>query len=366
MNETFSTRFGRPPTVRVSAPGRINLIGEHLDYNGGSVLPIATPQRAFVELAPREDDRVRTFSLEAGDDHYRLAHEKRGRGWVDHVQAVTRALSDHGMRNGGFDLWVHSEVPVGVGLSSSSALEVALLRGLRELWQLTLTDLELAIIAHRAETSFLGSSAGIMDPLASSLAGERTALLLDTATLKYRDLALPRSVSVLVIDSGLKHELVSAEYEKRRQECEAAAAALGVKSLASLGRDAIPRVLGLSAPFSRRARHVITENLRVHAAVRAIEEGDVTELGVLLNASHDSLRDDFQVSLPAIDQLVEIARLEPQVLGARLIGRGFGGAVLALTLSREPLQQAQRIAQLYARETQHQSHVIVPMSDALR
>ena len=361
MSETFTTRFGRTPTVRVSSPGRINLIGDHLDYNGGSVLPIATPQQAHVELAPREDDRVRAFSVETGDEHYRLGHEKRGRGWLDYVQAVTRALSEHGVRHSGFDLWVHSEVPFVAGLSSSSALELAVLRGLRELWSLSLTDLELAIIGHRAETSFIGS-VGIMDHFASSLANEHAALLLDTSTLKYRELQLPRRMSILAIDSGLKHELINTEYEYRRQQCEAAAAALGVKSLCSLGTDALPRVMGLSAPFSRRARHAITENQRVHAAVRAIEKNELTELGRLINESHDSLRDDFQVSSPAIDQLVEIARNEPKVLGARITGTGFGGAVLVLTQSDEPLQQAQHIAQLYARETQKHPHVIIPVS----
>lgn len=361
MSETFTTRFGRTPTVRVSAPGRINLIGDHLDYNGGSVLPLATPQRAFIELAPREDDRVRAFSVETGDDHFRLGHEKRGRGWLDYVQAVTRALADHGVRHTGFDAWIHSEVPFVTGLSSSSALELAVLRGLRELWRLSLTDLELAIIAHRAETSFIGS-VGIMDQFASSLASEHTALLLDTSTLKYRELQLPRELSILAIDSGLKHELINKEYENRRQQCESAAAALGVKSLCSLGNDELPRVMGLSAPFSKRARHVITENQRVHAAVKALERNELTELGRLLNESHDSLRDDFQVSSPAIDQLVEIARCEPDVLGARITGTGFGGAVLVATTSEEPLQQAQHIAQLYARETQKHPHVVMPVS----
>ena len=360
MSETFTDHFKRAPTVRVSAPGRINLIGEHIDYNGGSVLPIATPQRAFVELAPRDDDRVNAFSVELGEEHYRLAHEKRGRGWIDYVQGVTKTLADHGVKGRGFDLWLHSQVPVGAGLSSSAALEVALLRGLRELWGLTLTDLELAIFAQRAESSFVGANVGIMDQLASSLGNEKTALLIDTATLKTRPVELPPDVSLLVIDSGIKHDLVTGDYNKRRQECEAAAAALGVKALCSLSSEELPRVSRLSAPFARRARHAITENERVHEAVRAIEAGDVVALGELINESHDSLRDDFEVSLPAIDRLVELARAQPQVLGARLTGGGFGGAVLVLTLSHEPLEQAEHIAQLYARATQKVPAVIVP------
>lgn len=366
MNETFTTRFGRPPTVSVSAPGRINLIGEHVDYNGGSVMPIATPQRAFVELAPRDDDGVNAFSLETGAEHYRLRHEKRGRGWIDYVQGLTHTLEKHGIGKGGFDLWIHSEVPVGAGLSSSAALEIAVLRGLRELWALTLTDLELALLAQRAENSFVGANVGIMDQMASSLGNEKTALLIDTATLKYRPLALPSTLKLLVIDSGIKHDLVTGDYNKRRQECEAAAASLGVKALCSLGSEALPRVVALTAPFARRARHVITENERVHGAVRAIEAGDVVELGELINASHDSLRDDFEVSLPAIDRLVELSRAQPKVLGARLIGGGFGGAVLVLTLSESPREQAELIAQTYARETQNQPRVVVPVESPSR
>src|SRR5688572_22255442 len=141
--------------VSTSAPGRINLIGEHVDYNGGSVLPIATPQRAFVELGTRKDDRIRAFSVERGEGEYFLGHEVPGRGWLDYVQGVTRVLHERGDRRGGFDLWIHSEVPVGAGLSSSAALEVALLRGLRELWGLTLGDLELAMLGQRVENSFV-------------------------------------------------------------------------------------------------------------------------------------------------------------------------------------------------------------------
>lgn len=361
MSKTFSDHFGRGPAVRVSAPGRINLIGEHVDYNGGWVLPIATPQRAFVNLARRDDDRVHAFSVELGEEQYRLGHEKRGRGWVDYVQGITHTLGALGVKHGGFDLWIHSQVPVGAGLSSSAALEVALLRGLRDLWDLTLSDLELAILAQRSENSFVGANVGIMDQLAASFGTEKTATLIDTATLELKPVALPEGVWLLVIDSGFKHDLTAGDYNQRRQECEAAAAALGVKALCSLTSADLPRVQGLSAPFSRRARHAITENERVHAAVRAIEEKDVVRLGQLINASHDSLRDDFQVSLPAIDQLVEIARGEPGVLGARLTGGGFGGAVLVLSTTPAPLEQAEHIAQLYARETQKQPHVVIPV-----
>jgi galactokinase len=361
LSETFATRFGKPPTVSTSAPGRINLIGEHVDYNGGSVLPIATPQRAFVELGPRKDDRVRVFSVERGEGEYFLGHEVPGRGWLDYVQGVTRVLHERGDRRGGFEVWIHSEVPVGAGLSSSAALEVALLRGLRELWGLTLGDLELAMLGQRVENSFVGANVGIMDQMAASLADQSAALLLDTASLQYRTVQLPQQLQLLVIDSGIKHDLVTGDYNLRRKECEQAATALGVNLLCTLGSADLPRLVTLGEPLFRRARHAITENERVHAAVRAIEVGAVEELGRLINASHDSLRDDFEVSLPAIDRLVEIARAQPGVLGARLTGGGFGGAIVVLSLAKEPLQQAQEIAQRYASATQEVPKVVVPL-----
>lgn len=358
MSETFARRFGAAPGVKVSAPGRINLIGEHVDYNGGSVLPISAPQRTYVELRRRPDQRVRVFSVQRGEGEYLLGREEKGRGWLDYVQGVTRTLGQRGV---GFDVFIQSEVPEGAGLSSSAALEVALLRGLRQLWGLQLSDLELALIAQRAENSFVGANVGIMDQLSASLGNEKTALLIDTVTLRYRQVELPPGVALLVIDSGIKHELVSGEYNKRRQECGAAAAALGVKALCTLSSDDLPRVVRLDALLARRARHAITENERVHMAVRAIESGDVVELGGLINASHDSLRDDFEVSLPAIDRLVDIARSLPRVLGARLTGGGFGGSVLVLTLSANPVEQAGEIAERYASTTQQRPRVVVPV-----
>jgi len=359
--ESFLQRFGKEPTVRVSAPGRINLIGEHVDYNGGSVLPIATPQRAYVQLALRSDDLVKAFSVEKGVGEYVLGQEQRGRGWLDYFQGITRTLDERSLRGAGFELWFHSDVPVGAGLSSSAALEVALLRGLRELWSLKLTDVDLALLAQKSENGFVGANVGIMDQMASSLGNANTALLLNTESLETRTVTLPPNVKMIVIDSGIKHSLVAGDYNKRRQECEAAAAQLGVKHLCSLGREALGRASQLPEPLSKRARHAITENERVHAAVGAIERNDPMELGRLVNASHDSLRDDFEVSLPAIDRMVEIARGTEEVVGARLTGGGFGGSVLILTLSKNPLDQAKEIARRYAQDTKQQPRVVVPV-----
>lgn len=361
MSEGFTQRYGRPPTVRVSAPGRINLIGEHVDYNGGSVLPIATAQRAHVELGLRSDDLVHGFSVERAGGEYVLGEEQRGKDWLDYVQGVTWALAQRGLRGPGFELWFHSQVPVGAGLSSSAALEVAMLRGLRELWALSLTDLELAQLAQKGENGFVGANVGIMDQVAASLCSQHAALLLDTVTLEHRAVQLPGNVAIIVIDSGLKHDLVTGDYNLRRAECEEAARLLGVKFLCELKRDALARVAQLPEPLSRRARHAITENERVHAAVAAIEHRDVMALGRLVNASHDSLRDDFEVSLPAIDRMVELARAQEGVLGARLMGGGFGGSVLVLSVTTRPYEQARVIAEQYARDTKQQPRVVSPV-----
>jgi galactokinase len=359
--ETFRQRFGKEPTVRVSAPGRVNLIGEHVDYNGGSVLPIATPQRAYVQLALRSDDLVKVFSVEKGQGDWVLGQEQRGRGWLDYFMGITRTLDQQGLRGAGFELWFHSDVPVGAGLSSSAALEVSLLKGLRELWGLTLTDLELALLAQKSENGFVGANVGIMDQVAASLGNASTALLLDTVTLQTRAVSLPERVKMIVIDSGLKHSLVGGDYNLRRQECEQAARALGVKYLCELKSDALERAAKLEPPLNKRARHAITENERVHAAVAAIEGDDVMELGRLVNASHDSLRDDFEVSVPAIDRMVELARATEEVVGARITGGGFGGSVLILTMSKNPLEQAKEIARRYAQDTHQKPRVVVPV-----
>lgn len=356
MSESFFSRFGTTPTVSHGAPGRIALLGDTGESDGGSALSIATPQRVFVELAARQGKRVRVFSVETGAEEYELGSERRGRGWLDLVQGITHTLDERRLRGLGFDLFIHSEVPVGAGLASGAALEVAVLRGLRQLWGLALSDLEVALLAQRAENEFVGAHVGMMDQLAVSLGSAQTALLIDGATLEYRQVLLPSRVELLVIDSGLRH----VRSVLRRKECEVAASELGVDSLSLLASRDLPRVLQLPEPLRRRARHVITEHERVEAAVLAIEEDDVDQLGRLINASHASLRDDFDASSPALEQLVALARAEKGVLGARLSGGGTGGSVAILSTTQDPRAQAEAIADRYARETGHVPRIVLP------
>jgi galactokinase len=253
-------------------------------------------------------------------------------------------------RTTGFDLHITSEVPVGKGLSSSAALEVAVLRSLRSAYSLTLSDLEIAMLAHAAETQFVGAPVGLMDQMICSLGADGSALFLDADTREYREVKLPPDLSLKIIDSGIAHHHASGDYRTRRRECEEAARALKVNKLRELTPADLPKINALPDPLNRRARHVVTENARVLDAVDALRAGDLTTFGALLTASHVSLRDDFQVSLAEIDWLVDAAVKDPHVLGARLTGGGFGGCVLVLCTPDAPAGTAHRIVDKYRRE----------------
>ncbi|MFL5271766.1 MAG: galactokinase, partial [Anaeromyxobacteraceae bacterium] len=230
---TFEALFGRAADVLASAPGRVNLIGEHTDSSGGFVLPTAIPQRTAVELARRPDAEVRAFSAEIGGEPacYRVGEEARSGGWLDYVMGVTRAAAAAGHRLGGFDLRLASAVPLGSGLSSSAALEVALLRALREAFALDLDDVALALLGQRAECDLVGAPVGIMDQMASSLASPGEALLVDTRSLEHDRIALPPDIELVVLDSGVAHGHATGEYRTRRNEVERAAEQLGVPEL---------------------------------------------------------------------------------------------------------------------------------------
>jgi galactokinase len=327
----FSARTGRSPAGVWSAPGRANLIGEHLDYNGGCVLPFAIGLRTAVAVGLRDDDRVRCWSLQ--DDEatdVSLDDGMAGGGWSSYLIGTVWAMREAGAPVPGLDLVVDGDVPLGGGLSSSAALECAVAIAANELSGDRLDRRALARAGQRAEHEVVGAPVGIMDQLASLLGREGHGVLLDCATLVTREIPLPLAETetrLLVIDSGVRHDHASSGYADRRHECETAAAALGVEHLAladpgRLGeiRDEVAR---------RRARHVVTEQERVHDVVDALGRGDMAAVGAALTACHVSLRDDFEISVPELDGAVDAA-LEAGALGARLTGGGFGGAVLAL------------------------------------
>jgi galactokinase len=361
VNDPFERLYGRPADVRTSAPGRVNLIGEHTDYNDGFVLPTAIPQRTHVVLAGRDDGVVRAFASEMNSTlEYRLGEEEKGRGWLDYVQGVTSVLAGEGMKLRGFDAVIRSDVPVGSGLSSSAALLVATMRALRELCDLQLDDVRIAQLSQKAENGFVGAHVGIMDQMACSLADEHQALFLDTQSLSYERIPLPDGADLVVLNSGVEHSHAGGDYNTRRAECERAAAALDVRTLREVGTADLERINSLPEPLNRRARHVITENQRVLDTVAAMHAGNLERIGELFYASHASMRDDYQVSVPEIDLIVELARERGDVFGARLTGGGFGGSVVMLAREGAGRQAGEEIAREYAGRSGRSPKVLTP------
>ena len=362
---TFEQLFGAPPLVCASAPGRVNLIGEHTDYNGGFVLPTVIPQRTTVELAPRKGGAVRAFSLDVGKSvpfEYIVGTESRRGRWTDYLQGITWVLGQEGLVVGGADIRIASTVPLGSGLSSSAALEIALLRAFREAFMLPLDDVQMALLGQRAENDFVGAPVGVMDQMACTLASDGEALFLDTRSLEWKVVPMPASAELVVFNSGIVHNHSKGDYRTRRAECEEAAKQLVVGQLRELDLPDVPRVMELAEPLGRRARHVITEDARVLDAVRALETGDPETLGALFYASHDSMRDDYEVSVPEIDLIVELARAMPEVFGARLTGGGFGGSVVMLARPGTAGDVAQKVSAAYTAKTGRSGAVLVPQT----
>jgi len=355
-------RAERAP-VQASAPGRVNLIGEHTDYNEGFVLPMPIPQQTTVQLWPRDDDQVVLESEgEPGSiGTYRIGQEQRSGAWFDYVQGVTDALRKGDQPIRGFRAHISSNVPIGAGLSSSAALETAMLRALRSAFALTIDDLTIARMGQSAEVDLVGAPVGIMDQMASSLGQQGSALFIDTRTLETRSVPVPASLEVIVIASGVTHSHGTGGYRTRRAECERAVLALGVRSLRDLTRARLEAATGLEPVLLRRARHVVTENERVLATLDALAADDEAELGRLFAASHASMRDDYEISVPEIDLLVSLGVSTPGVIAARLTGGGFGGSVVMLAKRGQGLTAARAIADNYAKKTGLSATILLPL-----
>lgn len=350
----FCALFGEPPQVAASAPGRVNLLGEHTDYNDGFVLPIATPQRTYAELALSRQPCCQFASAQwEGLARYWLG-DPAPPGFPGYVAGCLEVLRKAtGAALAPVNLLVNSEVPMGAGLSSSAALEVAVLRGLCALFRLDLDDVAIARLAQQAEVRYAGVRCGIMDQMAASLADERHMLFLDTRSLERRLLPLPEGTELVVLDSGVPRRLAEGAYNQRRAECEAAARQLGVAALREVAD--VGAVERLPEPLNRRARHVVAENLRV---LRAATDVAAEEFGALMNASHASLRDDFEVSIAALDDLVALLQAHPAVFGARLTGAGFGGACVALARQGQGREAGSQVLAAYAGQG-HQGRALI-------
>jgi galactokinase len=332
--QAFAAAFGGAPELVVQAPGRVNLIGEHTDYNDGFVLPCAIDAGTVIAARGAEDAALTAVAADYGGERDRIAldapigHEG---GWRDYVRGVAAMLVDEGLSRGAA-LALAGDVPRGAGLSSSASLEVALAGALARLGGLGLDPTRIALLAQKAENEFVGCACGIMDQLVSARAREGHALLIDCRSLESRPVPMPEGLAVMVIHSGIERGLVDGAYNERRRQCEAAARHYGVAALRDLDEAALLSGRGGLDPVAfRRARHVVTENARTLAAAEALAQGDLGRLGTLMAQSHASMRDDFEITLPAIDRLVEIAA---EAIGgeggARMTGGGFGGCIVAL------------------------------------
>jgi galactokinase len=325
MNPTFQTLFHQDPTIVAQAPGRVNLLGEHTDYNDGFVLPTVIPQTTTVQMGLSPDKYHHVYTASLNEFVHLSPSAIMLKGFMCYVVGCLRLLEERKILVPPLNIWIDSSIPIGAGLSSSAALEIATLRAVRSLLTLNLNDVELAQIAQQAEHQFAGVQCGIMDQMAVSLADSHHLLFLDTRTLEYEWIPIPPGAEVLVIDSGIRRALTNSSYNQRRTECETAAQLLKISTLRDL--KTLDQLQDLPPLLQQRARHVFTENQRVLMAKRGVS---ATQFGLLMNASHASLRDDYEVSIPALDDLANLLQHTLGVFGARLTGAGFGGACVAL------------------------------------
>jgi len=324
-------------SVTAVGHGRVNLIGEHTDYNLGLALPVTLPIGVTVQAALRSDWQVTVQSgafPEDGVVAFEAGAWRREGRWTDYVSAASALLAREGIFEHGVSLTIASDIPPGAGLASSAALCVALVKAMTTLGGVTLEPLDLAKLARAIETDFVGAPVGLMDQIAAQ-GRPGGAQLIDFRDERVTPIEVSAALRLELVDTGLRHEHRSGGYAERRAECARACELLGVASLRDVDGD-VACVGRLPDPLSRRVRHVLTENQRVRDVVDSLSQGDHARVGAIITASHDSLRDDYEVSLPAIDAIVARALQSPGVLGARLTGGGFGGMVLQLSLAPTP------------------------------
>ncbi|TXF98025.1 galactokinase [Massilia arenae] len=356
--DVFLAAFGQPATIRVQAPGRVNLIGEHTDYNGGLVLPCAIGYRTVIVARPRTDRRMRVVAADYDDaiDEYALdapIARLAAPMWANYVRGVVHELLQRqpgGQAMHGMDMVIAGDVPQGAGLSSSASLSVAVCTLFSALPDYPgLGPIEAALVAQRAENDFVGCKCGNMDQISSACGVQDHALLIDCRSLEVSPVPIPAGAAIMIVESHITRGLVDSAYNTRRAQCEEAARHFGVPALRDVDLATLAeKSAGLDPVVLRRARHVVSENQRVIAAAEALAAGDLERMGELMAASHVSMRDDFEITVPAIDRLVDIVKGAIGAAGGvRMTGGGFGGCVVALVPEKLVESARQALARDY-------------------
>ncbi|QCZ92131.1 galactokinase [Salinimonas iocasae] len=357
LADKFLRCYGHAPASVAHAPGRVNLIGEHTDYNGGFVLPVAINFGTTVAASAREDDLVDIVALDIDEARNQFELDNitydDTQSWANYVRGVFKILRHRYPAVRGVNLMVTGDVPQGAGLSSSASFEIALIRVLTQLFNLPVDGIEAAKIGQKAENAFVGCACGIMDQLISAKGKQGHAMLLDCAALSIAHTPVPESLAIIIINSNVRRGLVDSAYNTRRKQCEEAADVLGLTTL----RDASMTMLDASKSRTsevvyRRARHVITENARTEAMFEALQSEDMTVISELMAQSHNSMRDDFEITVPEIDYLVELVGEQiKESGGVRMTGGGFGGCVVALVPKNRVLDVTNAVNKFYHART---------------
>ncbi|MDF1512942.1 MAG: galactokinase [Anaerolineae bacterium] len=359
VTRAFSSRFHKQPTLVVRAPGRVNLIGEHTDYNDGFVLPVAVDRAAWLAIAPQDEPWATVRALDMRNDEKTFPVDRvpaSAGGWSDYPMGVVWAFLERGMRLPGIQSVLSSDVPVGAGMSSSAAVELAFAYAWNVLGDLKINLPDLALLCQKAENNYVGVNCGIMDQMISACGKAGHAMMLDTRSLERKYFPMPEGIAIVVADSMVRRSLSTSEYNIRRAQCEQAAGILSeylpdVKALRDVTvnsleehRDTMPEIV------YRRARHVVTENERVIRLSQQLSSGNLDEVGELLVQGHNSLRDDYQVSIPELDSLVVAATEVDGCFGARLTGAGFGGCIIALVAEDAVPELEKHITEVYVKQ----------------
>lgn len=366
LNSVFTNSFGYAASRHFQAPGRVNLIGEHTDYNDGFVLPCAIDYQTLVAVSPRDDKTVRVVALDYSNqqDEFSLDSDIQPHSsqlWSNYVRGVIKHLQLQGMTIGGADLAITGNVPQGAGLSSSASLEVVIGETFKQLYQLPMSNSDVALNGQAAENQFVGCNCGIMDQMVSACGAEHHALLLDCRSLDAQLIPMPETLSVMIINSNVKRGLVDSEYNTRREQCEEAARILGINALRDIGlADLQHQKTKMPELVYRRAHHIVSDSERTLLAADALRNNDIKALSHLMAESHQSMRDDFEITVTPIDFIVELlSTYLGENGGVRMTGGGFGGCVVALMPHNLVEGAKQLLADKYQNKTGYKEDIYI-------